>query len=347
MRHFSQGLTGLGKAEGEPKYGEATFASRSQANQLDELDAKILRALVSESAIAQSNSLVRLSLRKIAARLGADDMTVSNRFRRLQEAGCMSRWMLMVNPSLFGYGVLDIVARVQGASRKGDMVRKIRLIEGVFAIQDFHGSGLKVLMLYDSEESRSRAVELISRITNAEEVTVSRMALPRSETKRLTETDVALIRSLSGDARKPAASVARELGLSSRTVRNRVKKLRRENTLFALPNLNLDGIPGAIPAYLSFVYSGEGAKGAVDRAVLSRFDSNYLWGGFSDRERGFVVLSASRMAEIQEIRAWAREQPGIASAEVDMLAGLTYSPETFKELLGPKRLEGLPALSNG
>jgi DNA-binding CsgD family transcriptional regulator len=196
-------------------------------------------------------------------------------------------------------------------------------------------------MLYDSNESRSNAVELISRITNAEKITTSLMALPGSQTRRLTETDVAIVKALSGDARKPSASVAKNLGLSSRTVRNRVKKLRRENTLFALPNLNLDGIAGSIPVYLSYVYANEGAKGSVDRSILEHFDSNYLWGGFSDREHAFVVLSVSRMADVQVIKDWAREQPGVDFAEVDMLTELTYLPQMFKELLSPKRLEAV------
>ena len=306
---------------------------------MDELDVKILRALISESAIAQSNSMVMLSLRKIASRLEADDMTVANRFRRLQEGGCMSRWQLMINPSFFGYQILDVVVRAQPESAKVEMIRKIRLIHGVFAIQNFQGNALKVLMLYDTEESRSRAIELISRITNAEKVTTSRMGLPRSETRRLTETDIAIIKALSGDARKSSVAIAKELGLSSRTVRNRVKRLRRENTLFALPNLNLDGIPGSIPIYLSFTYSNQEAKSSVVRLMISHFDSNYLWGGFSDKEHGFVVLNASKMADVREFLQWARDQPGLAAAEEDMLTELVYLPQTFKELLGAKRLE--------
>jgi len=313
--------------------------SRSEKALLDELDVKILRALISESAIAQSNSMVTLSLRKIASRLGADDMTVTKRFRRLQKSGCMSHWQLMINPSFFGYGILDVVVRAQPESAKADMIRKIRLIHGVFAIQDLHGSALKILLLYDTEESRARAVELISRITNADKVTIFRMGMPRSGTHRLTGTDVAIIKSLSIDARKSSASVARELGLSSRTVRNRVKRLRRENTLFALPNLNLDGIAGAIPVYLSYTYANEGAKSSVDRSIISHFDSNYLWGGFSDKEHGYVVLCTFRMADVTESLRWAREQPGVAAAEVDMLAELVYFPRTFEELLGTKRLE--------
>jgi len=308
---------------------------------MDELDVKILRALISESAIAQSNSMVVLSLRRIASRLGADDMTVTNRYRRLQESGCMSRWQLMINPSFFGYGILDVVVRVQPESAKADMIRKIRLIHGVFAIQNFHGKALKILMLYDTEESRSRAVELISRITNAEKVTTSRMGMPRSTSQRLAETDVAIIKALSSDARKSSATVAKELGLSGRTVRNRVKRLRTENTLFALPNLNLDGIPGSIPVYLSYTYANEETKGSVDHSMISHFDRNYLWGGFSSKEHGFVVLSASKMADVQEFLQWAKGQPGVAAATVDMLTDLVYLPQTFKELLDTKRLEAV------
>lgn len=306
---------------------------------MDELDIKILRALISESAIAQSNSMVQVSLRKIATRLGADDMTVNNRFRRLQEAGCMSRWQLLVNPTFFGYRILDLMTRVQPESGKPDMIRKIRLIHGVFAIQNFHGNALKILMLYSGEESRSRAVELISRITNAEMITASYMALPSSGTRHLTATDISLIGALSDDARKSSALVARELGLSTRTVRNRVKKLREENTVFAVPNLNVEGIPGFIPVYLSYTYVNEGAKASVNRSMLSHFDSNYLWGGFSDRERGFIVLSAPTISDVQRFLEWARDQPGVAAAEADIMTELIYVPQTFKEILGAKKLE--------
>jgi DNA-binding Lrp family transcriptional regulator len=308
---------------------------------LDELDVKILRALISESAIGQSESMVQLSLRKMASRLGADDMTVRNRFRKLQESGCMSRWQLLVNPSFFGYQILDVMVRVSPESGKTDMIRKIRLIHGVFVIQNFHGNALKILMLCRGEESRSRAVELISRITNAEKITASRMALPGTRTRRLSETDVALITAFSQDARKSSSVVAKELGVASRTVRNRIKRLRAENTVFALPNLNVDGIKGFIPVYLSYIYSNPEAKGSVDRSMISHFDSNYLWGGFSDPTRGFIVLDAPTMADVQRFLDWAREEPGVASAEMDIMTELIYVPQTFSEFLEPSKLEAV------
>lgn len=48
-------------------------------------------------------------------------------------------------------------------------------------------------------------------------------------------------------------------------------RLRRENTIFALPNINMGGIPGHIPVYLSYTNSKDGVKGAVDRVILLHF----------------------------------------------------------------------------
>ena len=302
---------------------------------MDELDVKIFRTLISESMPSPSASQLRLSLRAIAARLGADDMTVSYRYKRLQKAGAFAYWQLIVNPTFFGYGILDLTVDVQPESAKADMIRKLKLVDGVVMILNFYGKALKMMVMYSGAESRSRAVELVSRITNAERVVQARMLFPHSRTERLTDTDVAIISSLSADARRPSTSIARELGLSTKTVRKRIDRLRRENTIFTFPSLNIYGIPGLIPIYLSYTYCAD-AKGSVDRAVLSRFESNYLWVGFSDPDSGFVMLNASTMSDLPKFLEWAESQPGVASARIDLPIEQLSFPEKNIELLGGK-----------
>ena len=300
---------------------------------MDELDVKILRALISERAIAPSNPKVKSSLRAISARLGADDMTVSYRYKKLQESGCLSVWSLLVNPAFFGYKVADVMIDAQPESAKPDMIRKLKLVHEITGIVNFYGKGIRLFMIYNGAESRSRTIELISRITNAERITQYRMPLPRSETKNLSETDVAIIRALSKDARKSAVPVAKELGLSSKTVRKRVDRLKTENTIFPFPILSIESIPGLIPIYLSYVYSNNEAKASVDRAILSHFDANYLTGSFADPDIGNVVLSASTMADVQKSLEWARTRQGIASARVDIPIETLMFPEKLIELL--------------
>ena len=313
---------------------------------MDELDVKILRALISESVVSPSTAQVSSSLRNIAARLGADDATVSYRYRRLRQTGCMSAWRLTVNPTFFGCRMVNVAADVQSASSKPDMIRKLRLVHEVVALTDFYGKALTVLIMYSTDESLSRVVELFSRITDAERITQSRMALPRSGTSHLTETDLAIIRALSADARRSTVLVAKELGISTKTVKNRVERLRKENTIFPLPVLNFGSVPGFIPVQLSYTYSSRGAKGLVDRAVLSRFDANYLFGGFADQESGSVMLSAPTMADVQRFLDWATSQEGVASARVDIPTNTSMFPEKVNELL-EQRVEGGAIMRNG
>jgi hypothetical protein len=225
-----------------------------------------------------------------------------------------------------------MVVDVQPESEKADMIRKLKLVDGVIMILNFFGRALRILSMYSTNESRSRAVELISRITNAERITQSRMPLPLSRTKLLTETDVKIIEALSKDARKSSASVAKELGLSTRTVRNRTDRLRQENTIFTFPSLNIYGIAGLIPVYLSYTYCN-GAKSSVDHAMLTHFESSYLWGVFYDPDHGSIMLNASTMGDVPRILEWAKAQPGIASARIDFPTEQFSYPEKFIELL--------------
>lgn len=300
---------------------------------MDELDVKILRALISERAIAPSNPGVKSTLRSIADRLGADDMTVSYRYKRLQESGCMSVWSLLINPGFFGYEVAEVMVDVQPESGKADMVRKLKLIQEITGLVNFYGKGLRIFMIHNGSEARSRTIELISRITNAEGMSQTRMVLPRSATENLTNTDVAIIRALSKDARKSAVLVAKEIGFSTKTVRKRVDKLRRENTIFPFPILNIESVPGLIPLYLTYTYSSADSKASVDRTILSYFDAKFLTGNFADPESGTTLLGSSTSAEVQKILEWAKSQPGIASARIDIPTETFMFPGKLIELL--------------
>ena len=300
---------------------------------MDELDVKILRSLISERAVSPSNASVKLSLRGIAGRLGADDMTVRYRYKKLQESGVMSIWSLLVNPTFFGYGVAEVKVDVQPESGKSDMVRKLKLVNEITGMVNFYGRAVSFYMIFKGDESRSRTIELISRITNAEKITQSRMPMPPSLTKYLTATDVAIIRSLSKDARKSTLLVAKELGLSTKTVRKRVDRLRRENTILPLPILNIASIPGIIPIYLSYVYAKKEAKASVDREIFSHFDSSYIMGSFADQDVGNIVIGAPTMADVPKTLQWAKSQPGIATARVDIATETFMFPEKLIELL--------------
>ena len=300
---------------------------------MDQLDVRLFRSLVSTSGIAPSRAQVSSSLKAIARQLGADDATISYRYKRMQEKGCFSSWSLMVNPSFFGYRMLDVMVDVQPESAKADLIRKLRLVHEVTGIVNFYGKALKVIDMHRGEDSRSRIVDLISRLTNAETLTQFRWTFPQSRTERMTETDLVIFSAFSKDARKSPVLVAKELGLSVRTIRIRVDRLRGENTIFALPSLNFVDAAGFIPVHLSYAYSTENSKSLVDRAMLSHFDTSYLWGGFTDSAVGYLMINATTMSDVRRTLEWAEAQHGVASARVDIVTDQILLPEKQSELL--------------
>jgi len=161
-------------------------------------------------------------------------------------------------------------------------------------------------------------------------------------TKHLTPIDVAIIRALSDDARKSSVLIAKEQGLSSKTVRKRVDRLRKENTILPLPILNIESFPGIIPIYLSYIYSNSEVKTSVDREIISHFDASYIMGSFADPDMGNVVLGASTMADVPKFLEWTKSQPGITSARVDIATETFMFPEKLIELLELKHEKLMP-----
>lgn len=159
------------------------------------------------------------------------------------------------------------------------------------------------------------------------------MGIPKSDTTHLTESDLSILSLLSNDAHKSPSLVARESGLSSRTVKNRIEKLRRENTLFTLPDLRFEDIPGFLGAYLTYSYANSTVKSNVNRSLLEHFDSNCLWGGFGDPENGFLVLSAYTISDIQKFLQWTKQISGVAGARIDIPIETRSFAEKLQEFL--------------
>jgi hypothetical protein len=67
--------------------------------------------------------------------------------------------------------------------------------------------------------------------------------------------------------------------------------------------------------------------------MLTHFESTYLWGVFYDSDRGSIMLNAPTMGDIPRILEWAKLQPGIANARIDIPTEQYSYPEKFTELL--------------
>jgi DNA-binding Lrp family transcriptional regulator len=300
---------------------------------LDELDVRIFRAILTGNLSAPFSTHLKASLQEVARRLRADDTTVRNRFNRFQEQGFVSGWFLLPNPNLFGYDMTKVIVDTSPGPKE-DMLNELKLVRGVVVILDFQGDSLGLVVLHDSEEALSRTIELISRITHAENITRIHARFPAPDLSRLTDTDWAIVRNLEKDALKPYLQVAKELGVTPRTVKNRLQRLERQNALVIQPTLDLASIDRMVCLVLFYSYTSHEVKSEVDQAMLSHFDSSYLWGTLTDPERAYLVLVAANQASVKQHLKWTKQLRGVAGARAQIVVENINLWEKTTDLFG-------------
>jgi DNA-binding Lrp family transcriptional regulator len=234
-------------------------SSMLKTKKLDEIDAKILQVLLSDS---------RTSLTEIAEDCNISVVAVRNRYERLKKAGVINGEIMLVNPYSLGYKCtvdLGIVTSVENEDEVIEFLRSKPYICGAngnfgrYNIQAF-------LVLHDieklsgilSEIEANVKVERIDSLIWAESVnmdhTENLVIKPLKQTQvykpvqinrqeiKLDELDRQIACILSWHARMPFRAIAKQLGVSPKNVIERYERLKGKVLTKATLSVNLDKI---------------------------------------------------------------------------------------------------------
>jgi DNA-binding Lrp family transcriptional regulator len=283
--------------------------------ELDKLDIKILRELIQD----QSHLFVsdfRRSLRIIGKKFKVDEHTVKNRMVRLRQLGVWEGWWLFLNPRLFGMKLyifwLDIPA-----DSKDDSIRKLKLIDGVININHYYNNVIHAFMFCQDEQNLRKKIELVSAMSNTENAIVGEAHYPACEVS-LTKTDWQIARSMLTDPKKSYNVVAKELGLSTKTVKRRLRRMIEGKALFAIISTNLSLFTGGVVADLVVLYVKSESRIDVDKEIMSHLD-DYLCFFAQLIGVGFFRVIIPNLLKADEISSWVKQQSGVRSARMYLL----------------------------
>ncbi len=299
------------------------------------MDVRVYREFFHGRTGPPLGSDIRRSYRSVARKLGIDEVTIRNRIKRLQQSGFLKGWRVLVNPSLVSVRFAQLWLNVRPLSAKDDLIAKLSLIHGVAVISDYYGSGLTVIIIYENEISAKREFELIKRMANAESMVHGNIPFPGC-TIELTHTDWRIIRAIQADPRQSYPIIAREVGISQKTVKRRLQRMIEERALFVIPSLNPKALEGAIIADLVVFYASPESKAGVDKRIVSRLDELLIRAQVSDMEHGFFNLIIWNISKAKEILAWVREQPGVGSAFIELVQDRIELYESLNEPVDKK-----------
>ena len=270
----------------------------------DDLDIQIIKAMASPSSFQWDP---RISYAHVAKGLAIDEETVRNRLRRMNEAGFLKGWQLILNPILLGREAASVELRVGNSESKTDVIPRLSLVEGVTLIDDFYGSELAVHLLYDSERTLTRQIQLIASLCGCPAPAWWKLGFPPCELTP-TKTDWRIIQTLITNARGKLSDVAHSLQLSNRTVKRRMQRLVEGNAFYLDPILNVGKVGGVRCRF--WIVCETDKKRAIDSKVLSglkRIISTHT----APQEYSLFVVHCANAGEVQEISQWLKEQDGV------------------------------------
>jgi DNA-binding Lrp family transcriptional regulator len=229
---------------------------------MDEVDLKITSELSANS---------RITIRKLADELGISVNSVHKRINNLQDEGIIVKFIL--RPRYHYMDALCVVVLGHSGSsaledtilrlaKKGNIERAILCMDHWISIT---GHLRKVTDIKDFTEDIVRELEM-------RDHTVGLFYSKDFEDtpQRLTKLDYQICDSLANDSRKALTEVAKETGLSAKTVRRRMEKMEKDDAIYA----TIHWQPSESSDVIAYFYLTLEA-GADKQETIADFANNY------------------------------------------------------------------------
>jgi DNA-binding Lrp family transcriptional regulator len=258
----------------------------------------IFRALLHGEAGQPLKTNPRESFRAIARNLGIDELTVRERLQKLRRGGFLKGWRLIFNPNLFGFVNRQLLVDVERSNRD-ELVKDLSSMESVFVIVEHIGPSMNVGLVAEDDKSMQEQVRQIHSLIGRMPVGFS-IPFPPANID-LSDSDIEIIRVLSTDPRKKYSVVAKDLKLSTKTVKRRLTRLIEEKAIFAFPSMDPGSLEGAIMGDLLVEYDEHENSGKLYQELVSKLQDNLIMVSAGDSNYAFFSFFITRISAIKEV----------------------------------------------
>ena len=194
---------------------------------MDNIDLQIVRLLARDSRTPYNN---------IASVVGITPNAAKKRVNKMISNGVIHRFVLVVNPAIFGYEKLCflIVRNIDKTIKEQDLFKRISLLGDIFiSVRPLEGAALLFLLFV-----RSGAEDRLGILTELLKPAEVQSFFARYDpgrfnpvTVKIHSSDLEIMRSLISDPRLRIEDIVKETSLSTRTVARRLEKMRENHIL--------------------------------------------------------------------------------------------------------------------
>ncbi len=295
---------------------------------MDETDVRILRALGFTPFQAGARGPDALRPSHLAATLGLNPELVKDRLARLEAKGVIQGYEAFPNLRHLGLAQTTVHYQVDGRA-KARAIEKLPAMEGISGVFEFVGPGICVDVYYRTPSELDRRLRLISSL--AEVPAPFRLFdYPYPQAKGdLSPLDWRILHALRKDARRSAPELARELGVSAKTVNRRVDRLVANGSIDVLPRVDFGEVADIIPVNLACHFA-PGPTAPVVAAITKALGENafYAWVPPSAELGNFDVFAyVHKPREIEALRTKVAAVPGVQRVDALLPCSVVFTSD--------------------
>ena len=283
---------------------------------LDRLDVAVLRELTQAQMVLPGRPGMKPSNREISRKLRVPPATVRYRLKGMYNAGIIKGSSVFPNPNLLGLKMGAYTLDVPPMQDKDEVVRRLSMVDGAVNMHNFVGSLVWVTFLYENDLALERKMDEMNEAAGAQGI-LSHVPFPPC-TATLTRQEAALIIRLSERGFDSYGALARELGISVRTLERRLSKLARTAAVISLPNLDYHKIKGSVPADLLILFMDSDAAKMSQKTILPLVGETVIFAALWDVV-GLCSLILPNVASAGELAEKVRRVEGVATARVEIV----------------------------
>jgi DNA-binding Lrp family transcriptional regulator len=282
---------------------------------LDKIDLNILATLARDGRASYSSigSLTDLRSKSVKARV-----------KNMVCNGIIEKFIVRVNPTGFGYRTAHILLSTNNGITKDDIIQRVKQF-GDLAFHVHHMGRTSMAALIIDRSLNDNFIQSLNECLKP--ATVSRISVSELPVSTdLSETDLRIIKCLllSG-ARTEISEIAKELGISEKTTKRRLDRMKEG----CLLDFSLQCDPAAMIGYVQFTIPIIAVKShyrSVYERMYSEFQENILYSPsvIDPSDRMTFILFGENVFTVDSVLAKVDSFEGVKRADVYILTKIQY-----------------------
>jgi DNA-binding Lrp family transcriptional regulator len=233
---------------------------------LDKVDLKILVTLSRDCRTPYS---------RLGSLVGLTSKSVKARVKTMLSSGVLDKFIVRVNPAIFGYGTAPILIRINKRITKDEVIRRVKRI-GDIAYHVHHVGRTSVAALIIKESLDDKIIQSLT--TSLRPASINRIFVSEQQvSSSASETDLRIIKCLllSG-ARTEISDIAKKVRISEKTTTRRLDKMKEGNLI----EFSIQCEPALMVGYTQFTILISVEKShyrSVHEQMYMKFQENVLY----------------------------------------------------------------------